>query len=143
MHKVTGECHCGNISYLAEISYDLSVTKPRACDCEFCTTHGASYVSDRNGSLKIKIKKAIELSKYRQGTRIADFLICKNCGVLVGVCYEEHGIVYASLNTKSLHTNNELSESQIISPKQLTDKERIKRWKEFWFSNVKIEYENA
>lgn len=143
MHKVAGGCHCGNITYLAEISHDLSVYNPRVCDCEFCTTHGASYMSDRNGTLKFKIKTAKALGKYRQGTGIADFLICKNCGVLVGVCYEERGIVYGSLNTKSLHTNSGFGEFQVISPMQLTDEERIKRWKKFWFSNVEIEYENA
>ena len=83
------------------------------------------------------------LSKYRQGSKIADFLICKNCGVLVGVCYEEQGCIYGSVNTKAIQGGNDFGESQIISPKQLTDVERIKRWKELWFSNVKIEHENA
>ncbi len=143
MYKAIGGCHCGNISYVIEIPNDPASYNPRACDCQLCTTHGATYVADKKGSLAIKIKNEAELSKYRQGSRIADFLICKNCGVMVGVCYEEQGCIYGSVNTKAIQGSNDFGESQVISPKQLTDEERIKRWKEFWFSNVKIEYEKA
>ena len=143
MHQVLGGCHCGNISYVAEISNEPSVYKPRACDCNFCTSHGAAYVSDNNGSLKITIKNQSELSKYRQGSRIADFLICKNCGVLVGVCYEEHGCIYGSVNTRSSNASDGFGDKEAISPKQLTDEQRIKRWKDFWYSNVSIKYESA
>jgi len=66
MYKAIGGCHCGNISYVIEISNDPASCKPRACDCQFCTTHGASYVADKKGSLAIKIKNEAELSKYRK-----------------------------------------------------------------------------
>ena len=143
MHIIKGGCHCGNISYVAEITNEPSTYTPRACDCQLCTTHGASYIADKKGSLRIKIKNESELSKYRQGSKIADFLICKNCGVMVGVCYEEQGCIYGSVNTKSIQVSNNFGESKVISPKQLTDVERIKRWKDVWFSNIKIECENA
>ena len=143
MYKAIGGCHCGNISYVIEMPNDTSSYKPRVCDCHFCTIHGASYVSDKNGTLEIKIKNETELSKYRQGSRIADFLICKNCGVMVGVCYEEQGCIYGSVNTKAIQGSSKFGESQVISPKKLTDIERVNRWKDAWFSNVKIEHENA
>ncbi|VAW90596.1 hypothetical protein MNBD_GAMMA21-37 [hydrothermal vent metagenome] len=139
MYKSVGGCHCGNISFVIEISNDPASYNPRACDCPLCSTHGASYISDKKGSLAIKIKNEASLSKYRQGSKIADFLICKNCGVLVGVCYEEQGCLYGSVNTRAIQGSHDFGERQIISPRQFTDVERIKRWKDLWFSNVKIE----
>jgi len=143
MHKVIGGCHCGNILYVAEISNNPSEYKPRACDCNFCTSHGAAYISDKDGSLKITIKNQSELIRYKQGRGIAEFLICKNCGVLVGVCYEENGCIYGSINIRSSNTGNKVGLIEAISPEQLTYEQRIERWKKFWYSNVSIEYESA
>lgn len=143
MYKVLGGCHCGNISYVAEMSNELSSYKPRACDCKLCSSHGASYASDSKGSLTIKIKNKAEVSKYRQGSRIADFLICKNCGVMTNVIYEEEGCIFGSINTRSANEFEKFADAHIAHLTQLDDKERIKRWKEIWFSNVKVEHEGA
>lgn len=141
MYKAQGGCHCGNIVYTIEMQNEPSSYNPRACDCRLCTMHGASYISDKEGDLKIKIKNKMNLNEYKQGSGISDFLICKNCGVMVAVCYEEKGCIYCSVNTKTVCDNNNFGEIQLVSPKQLTDVERIKRWKAIWFSNVQIEYE--
>lgn len=143
MRKVIGGCHCGNISYVAGISNEPSMYKPRACDCDFCTSHGAAYISDENGSLKITVKNQSELGRYKQGSRIAEFLICKNCGILIGVCYEENGCIYGSINFRSLGAGYNFGLIETISPEQLNDEKRIVRWKNIWYSNVKIEHENA
>jgi hypothetical protein len=143
MHSVQGSCHCGNISYVAEFTKELSAYKPRACDCRLCTSHGASYVSDRNGSLEITIKNECDVSKYRQGSRIADFLICKICGIMIGVCYEENGRIYGSINVRSTSEYSIFGENQTVQLSQLSDEVRINRWKKYWFVNVLINYENA
>jgi hypothetical protein len=142
MYSVQGGCHCGNISYVAEFTKELSTYKPRACDCDFCTSHGSSYVSDRNGSLIIEIKNICDVSKYRQGSRIADFLICKNCGVMIGVCYEEDGRIFGSINVRSSAVYSNFGETQTINLLQLSDEERISRWKQYWFEKVLIKYKN-
>lgn len=143
MHIIQGGCHCGNISYVAEMSNEPSTYKPRACDCKLCKSHGALYASDKNGTLTITIKDEEKLSKYRQGSRIADFIICKICGVMTGVCYNENGLIYGSINIRSAQEYSAFGESQAAHLTQLTNEERIKRWKDIWFSNVKIEYNNA
>ena len=143
MHIIQGGCHCGNISYIAEIQNEPSSYTPRTCDCKLCTSHGASYISDNNGSLIIKIKNKNEVSKYRQGSRIADFLICKICGVMTSVCYEENGSIYCSVNIRSANDYGAFSEGHAAHLTQLTDEERINRWKEFWFSNVRVKHESA
>jgi hypothetical protein len=143
MHIVKGGCHCGNISYVAEFSNELHSYTPRACDCKLCKSHGAAYASDKNGKLLITIKNEAEISRYRQGSRIADFIICKNCGVMTAVCYEENGCVYGTINIRSSEEYDLFSDGQEMRLTQLSDNERIKRWKDNWFSYVVIEHESA
>lgn len=141
MPIIQGGCHCGNISYVAEFSNELSSYTSRACDCNLCSSHGAKYTADINGTLSIKIKKNNDVSKYRQGSRIAEFLICKICGVMIGVCYEEEGSIYGAINIRSTEEYRAFTKSNPAHLTQLTDEERINRWKKLWFSNVKVEYE--
>jgi hypothetical protein len=82
------------------------------------------------------------VSKYRQGSRVADFLICKNCGVMIGVCYEEDGRIFGSINVRSTTVYSNFGEAQAMKFSQLSDEERISRWKQYWFENVLIQYAN-
>ncbi|MES9828365.1 MAG: hypothetical protein ABW201_08885 [Candidatus Thiodiazotropha sp.] len=143
MREIHGGCHCGNITYEIELPNALETYNPRECDCKLCTTHGASYVSDKNGTLNIKIKNNEYVSKYRQGSRIADFIVCKKCGVMTGVCYEEGGVIYGSVNIRATREYGEFGKGQVAHLTELSDKERIARWKDLWFSNIKIESEIA
>jgi hypothetical protein len=139
MHIVKGGCHCGNISYIAEFSDNLINYIPRACDCTLCRRHGAAYTSDKDGSLTIKIINDSQVIRYRQGSRIADFLICKNCGILTNVCYYENDHIYASINIRSSDEYDLFGHSQRVHLTKLCDEVRIKRWKDHWFSDVAIE----
>lgn len=143
MNKVLGGCHCRNIAFEAEMTKEPSAYNPRSCDCKLCASHGASYASDSRGTLKIRIKNNDEVSKYRQGSKIADFLICKNCGVMTNVIYEEEGVLFGSINVRATVNYGSFGEGLHAHLSQLSDEERIKRWKNIWFSNVKLEYEKA
>jgi hypothetical protein len=141
MYIVKGGCHCGNISYVAEFPNELYTFTPRACDCNMCKSHGATYASDKNGKLTINIKNESAVSKYRQGSHIADFLICKNCGNMIGVFYVESGCIYGSTN---IRTSNEYGLFKAAKEMHLTevgDEERIKLWRENWFPYVTIKFE--
>lgn len=138
MHIIEGGCHCGNIAYRAELPEALSTYVPRACDCRLCTSHGAAYVSDRAGALAISINVEGDVSRYRQGSRIADFLICRKCGVLVAVCYEDGGRRYGSINVRSAPMSD-FGEIQTVTLTHMTDEERIRRWKTLWFADVRIQ----
>ncbi len=143
LFKINGGCYCGNISYVAELSNFPSSYIPRSCDCDFCTSHGISYISDSKGKLVLGIKSEQEINRFKQGSGIADFLICKNCGVMVGACYEEDECLYGAINSKSIKGNKKFGESQSVSPKKLKDLDKVTRWKEIWFSNVKLVHGSA
>jgi len=112
---------------------------PRACDCDFCRKHGAAYISDPQGSVRIQVKDAQQLGKYRQGSGIAECLICRNCGVLVGVVYVDNRRLYAGINCKVIDGNPGFAEAVPVSPKTLPDDEKVGRWKDLWFADVCID----
>ncbi|WP_410211775.1 hypothetical protein [Aquirhabdus sp.] len=134
-----GGCHCSNIKLTVELSKALNAYKPRACDCDFCMTHGASYLSDPHGKLVITIKDEDALSRYRQGDAIADFLICKICGVVAGVSFKSEAGHYATINVKALSDRADCLPEISVSPKRLSTEDKIERWKKAWFSDVKFE----
>jgi hypothetical protein len=100
-------------------------------------------VSDKNGSLRLKIKNESEVDRFRQGSGIADFLICKNCGVMTGVYYEEGGCVYGSINIRSSDEYGLFGDSKEMRLADLSDEERVNLWRENWFSRVVIEHEEV
>ena len=143
IHKYSGGCHCGNIAFEMEVTGKPASYNPRACDCDFCRKHAASYLSDPGGKLIINIANENNLSKYHQGSEISDFLVCKICGVLVGVCYEEEERLYSAINSKTVENAADFGPETAVSPKTLNDQDKIHRWKNSWFSNVRIKNVSA
>ncbi len=138
MHEATGGCHCKNLTYNIETTKNINTHKPRACDCDFCSKHSASYISDPKGTFEIIVSDENNLERYKVGSGVADFLVCKACGVFVGVCYEDQGCIYGSINSKTIDGEVSFGNEVVISPKQLSDLEKTTRWKDIWFANVKI-----
>ena len=136
MHSLSGGCHCGNLSIDLELSSDPGTYRPRVCDCDFCRRHGAAYLSDAEGSLRIRMKDEQVLSTYRQGSGQAEFLLCKRCGVMIGVLYRNAGRVYAAVNTNAIDASVVFGSEQGVSPKTLSAEEKAGRWRELWFSRV-------
>ena len=136
MHSVNGGCHCGNLSIGVELSREPGTYRPRVCDCDFCRQHGAAYVSDAEGSLRIRIKDNRALSTYRQGSGQAEFLLCRECGVLVAVLYRNAEGLYAAVNTRAIDASVVFGPDQQVSPKTLSSEEKTGRWRELWFSRV-------
>lgn len=143
MSQIHGGCHCGNISYVAQLTDEPTAYHPRACDCQFCTAHGAGYLSDENGTLSITIQNDGEVSRYKQGSGICDFIVCRNCGVLTNVIYQEGSNVFGSINARSVSDQEVFGKQEAAHLVELSDEERIRRWKRIWFPNVSIQRENA
>lgn len=138
IYKHRGSCHCGNITLTIDTVLHPSEIYPRACDCDFCRKHGAAYVSDPSGSLSLWIENMAELVKYRQGSEIAEFLLCKRCGVLVAACYEWENHLYATVNMRVMDDRESLGLEKTVSPRLLGNEGKIQRWKDVWFSNVSV-----
>jgi len=83
MTTLRGGCHCGNISVEFETALDSHALQLRECQCSFCRRHGARNTSDPGGRLRISVREADTLLRYRFALGITDFLLCKSCGVYV------------------------------------------------------------
>jgi hypothetical protein len=139
METLRGGCACGNIRFEIVLSQALSTYHPRACDCDFCVKHGAGYISDPNGSLHIQVRNPHLLQHYRQGTRLASFLVCKHCGILTNVLWQNNkGEQFGSVNSRTVEQTS-FAEPQVISVQHHTPEETIQRWETHWFPNVVID----
>jgi hypothetical protein len=126
MHRVSGGCHCDSILVDAELTLPPSAYRPRACDCDFCLKHGAKYVSDPQGALLIRLQDERHAVKYRQGSRLAEFVLCGNCGVLAGILYASDPGLHAALNARIGDSRASFGAEQLASPKKLSGSEKPK-----------------
>lgn len=94
----TGRCHCGNLEARFESRRRPEELLVRRCACSFCRRHGARYVSDPEGSVRIRVRDPAKLTRYRFGHKTADFLVCGDCGVFLGAVMTEDGASRAVIN---------------------------------------------
>ncbi|HSR65883.1 MAG TPA: aldehyde-activating protein [Xanthomonadaceae bacterium] len=126
-----GGCHCGNLALTLATAQDPAALHPRACDCAFCTKHGAGWVSDPDGALAIGVREAAALGDYRQGSGSARFLLCRDCGVLVAVVHEGDGGLRGAVNARCLDAAR-FGDAVRVSPQQLSREDKIARWGQLW-----------
>ena len=138
VHRLAGACHCGNVRVAVGLSQPPDTYSPRACDCDFCSKHGAAYLSDPEGSLRVEVRDARSLGRYRQGSAIADCLICRNCGVLLGIAYTHEGRSYATINSRIFAAETNFAAAVAVSPKTLPASAKAERWRSLWFRDVDI-----
>lgn len=74
----------------------------RSCSCSFCRSHGTRTLSDRNGLAEITAADPSLVEHYRFGSRTADYLLCRRCGVYVGAVCETSSGIRAVINVNCL-----------------------------------------
>ena len=96
-----GTCHCDAIRGTLYATKPAAELQVRACQCSFCTRHGAMTVSDPAGKATFEIERAA-LAQYQFGTRTGTSLICARCGMYAGVILEDGGKIWSVLNARGL-----------------------------------------
>ncbi|MBN7796205.1 GFA family protein [Parahaliea mediterranea] len=134
---IEGSCHCGNLAVAAALSHEPGHYQPRACDCDFCCKHGASYLSDPAGRLRVAVRDEAAVTRYRQGSGQAEMIFCARCGVLVGACYREGERLFAAVNRRIF--SEEFGDEVPASPKMLGPEDKSTRWLQLWFADVHID----
>ena len=99
----SGGCHCGNISLQLRLSGAPEQMPLRSCSCSFCRAHGTRTLSDRNGLAEIAVADWSLVERYRFGSRTADYMVCRRCGVYVGAVCETSSGWRAVINTNCLN----------------------------------------
>ncbi len=136
---ISGGCHCGKIRYQLKTEFKLSELAVRICSCDFCTKSGNQYISDPKAKLTI-FWDASQINRYQFGTKTADFVSCKKCGVTPFVLSEIDNEIRAVINTNSIDDQDQLQLKEI--PKLDYDGEivadRLARRKNNWIGTVAI-----
>jgi hypothetical protein len=131
-----GSCHCGHIRVEYSTCQEAATINPRACDCSFCRKHGAAYVSDPAGRLRLIIIDPDVVHSYRQGSEAARFQLCRECGVLVAVTFEHEGRVHGAVNAACLDGSAMLGATVSVSPQSLSADAKVARWLQAWVPDV-------
>ena len=127
-----GGCHCGALRWEFGTAQPLQSFTPRSCDCDYCSRHRAAWVSDAAGRLQIHADSA-QLQRYHQGSGQAEFLICRNCGVLVAVIARaDDGRLLGAINRNALDARVEFHGETTVSPQPLAPEIKLERWTQLW-----------
>jgi hypothetical protein len=131
--RIDGSCHCGNIRF--EFDWpDAGPTIPvRACGCSMCTKHRGVWTSNPRGRFRLRIGDESKVTRYRFGTKTADFHVCTTCGVVPIVTCEIEGARYAVVN---VNTFDNVDRSQLVESatdfERETTEDRLARRRRNW-----------
>jgi hypothetical protein len=100
--QLDGGCHCGNLQVLVRLSRPPAENPVRSCACSFCRSHATITVSDPAGQADIRASDWSLVQRYRFGSRTADYLLCRRCGVYIGAVGETARGVRCVINTRCL-----------------------------------------
>jgi hypothetical protein len=131
--RINAGCHCGAI----RLTFDWPGSGPtipvRACGCALCKKHGAVWTSHPGGRFQLQIADDAKVSRYRFGTKTADFHVCLTCGVVpIATCVID-GARYAVVNVNTFENvdRSELIEAAADFEGETTEN-RLARRKRNW-----------
>jgi hypothetical protein len=138
LYLLQGSCHCGRIAFSFSSRIPPEKFTPRACDCSFCQRHGALYISDPDGSLVLDVKEATALGEYQFRHKLATFLFCRNCGVVVAVLFKTEDRIFGSVNSRCIGGDVRFGDCQIVSPQILGAEQKKERWSKVMIPHVQL-----
>ncbi len=98
----SGGCHCGNLRVRLLLSHPPGESPLRSCTCSFCRAHATRTVSDTAGLFEAGADDWGLVERYRFGSRTADYIICRRCGVYIAAVCETSAGLRAVVNVNSL-----------------------------------------
>ena len=136
--RIEGGCHCGGIRYALDWPGEAKDIRARACGCSFCVKHGGVWISHPAARLAAEVRDASIVSRYRFGTRTAEFHVCTRCGAVPFVTSEMEGRVYAVVNVNTFESIDPSSVAR--SPASFEGEgtgDRLERRKRNWIATVR------
>ena len=96
-------CSCNNVKYYFSSAVLPELWPVRTCTCSFCSrrTHHV-HCADPNGSVRFEFSELEKVTRYRHGTRTADFLVCVGCDAYMGAVMLTEKGRFAVLNIEHL-----------------------------------------
>ena len=75
--KISGGCHCGAVRFEAEVPAEVEVLD---CNCSICAKTGYRHLMVPHADFRL-VSGEEALTSYRFGTKTAEHLFCRACGV--------------------------------------------------------------
>ena len=135
--RITGSCHCGNISFALDWRPEPTEIPARACTCSFCTRHGGVWTACPNGSLRITVRESDRVSAYEFETKTAQFHVCATCGVVPLATSLIDGRLYAVVNVNTFeNVSPEMLRRAPVTFDGEPETERLARRQRNWIGDV-------
>ena len=99
--RIHGGCDCNNIEIFWYIYGQTLV--PRACQCEYCSSRSAAYVSRPDTGFEATIHSSESHRPIQHGSNSAIFHECSTCEQVVFVTAEVDGELYGALNANQFN----------------------------------------
>ena len=142
--RISGSCHCGNITFSLDWRPEPAEIPARACSCSFCLKHGGLWTSCPMGSLRITIRQPALVSRYSFGTRTAEFQVCSSCGVVPVVTSRIDGRLYAVVSVNAFQdVDPALLKRAAAGYDSESESARLARRKLNWIADVEIQAGNG
>ncbi|MGD8325938.1 MAG: hypothetical protein PVF65_03390 [Sphingomonadales bacterium] len=138
-NTMESNCHCGNIQLVFHTNKQTQDFTPRTCQCSHCRGHGANWISDPEGEVRLKFQNPEDVNSYQFGHKTADFILCKNCGVLMISICEIDGRKRGGLNSTATTNIDFPSEPVNTHLGSETIEGRLERRAKNWIGNVIFE----
>ena len=97
-----GGCHCGNLRVRVRLTRPPAENALRSCSCTFCRAHATRTVSDPDGLFEVWAADWSLVERYRFGSRTADYMLCRRCGIYIGAVCDTAAGTRAVVNTNAL-----------------------------------------
>lgn len=131
-----GSCKCNNIEVRWR-TLDFSVV-PRACQCDYCMTRGAAYVSKSGTSVEVHIRNESLHKIVKHGSNSAEFHECAGCGEVVLVTAIIADEMYGALNANRMTNKHGFSEPVQTHFSNQSAEQKRERWHQNWCHPVLI-----
>ncbi len=142
--RISGSCHCGNITFSLDWRPEPAEIPARACSCSFCLKHGGLWTSCPTGSLRITIRQPALVSRYSFGTRTAEFHVCSSCGVVPVVTSRIDGRLYAVVSVNAFQdVDPALLKRAAARYDGESESARLARRKLNWIADVEVQAGNG
>ena len=142
--RISGSCHCGNITFSLDWRPEPAEIPARACSCSFCLKHGGLWTSCPMGSLRITIRQPALVSRYSFGTRTAEFQVCSSCGVVPVVTSRIDGRLYAVVSVNAFQdVDPALLKRAAARYDGESESARLARRKLNWIADVEVQAGNG
>ena len=142
--RISGSCHCGNITFSLDWRPEPAEIPARACSCSFCLKHGGLWTSCPTGSLRITIRQPGLVSRYSFGTRTAEFQVCSSCGVVPVVTSRIDGRLYAVVSVNAFQdVDPALLKRAAAKYDGESESARLARRKLNWIADVEVQAGNG